>query len=84
MLKQSALLDEFRDMLLNSSLLSNLPPAEILSATLYFSQLNLSRVSLDKLILESPRIAVKIIHAIAISLSKRLRMADGKLVGYLG
>lgn len=157
MLQQSSLLDEIRDMLLNSSLLSNLPPTEILSASLYFSLnhvekdeelfkegdmgtfmcliaegsvsvqkanqdgenielaklpkgrtigemavldgerrsatcitstpctlLILSKESLDKMILESPKIAAKVIRAIAISLSKRLRMADGKLVDFLG
>jgi CRP/FNR family cyclic AMP-dependent transcriptional regulator len=42
----------------------------------------LSKESLEKMILETPRIAAKVIRAIAISLSKRLRMADGKLVDY--
>ncbi|MFA6903638.1 MAG: cyclic nucleotide-binding domain-containing protein [Gallionellaceae bacterium] len=37
MLEQSSLLDEIRDMLLNSTLLNNFPPAEILSAARYFS-----------------------------------------------
>jgi CRP-like cAMP-binding protein len=37
MLEHSSLLDEIRDMLLNSTLLSNLPPDEILSAARYFS-----------------------------------------------
>jgi CRP-like cAMP-binding protein len=43
----------------------------------------LSKDSLEKMILETPRIAAKVIRAIAISLSRRLRMADGKLVDYL-
>jgi CRP/FNR family transcriptional regulator, cyclic AMP receptor protein len=155
MLEQSTLLDEIRDMLLNSPLLSNLPPAEILSAARYFSLshidkddvifkegdlgtfmclitegnvsvqkanqdsenielanlpkgrtfgemavldgerrsatciaatdctlLILSKSSLEKMILESPTIAAKVIRAIAVSLSRRLRMADGKMVDY--
>lgn len=153
MLEKSSLLDEIRDMLLNSSLLNNLPPPELLSAARYFSinhveqdsvifhegdmgtfmcliaegsvsvqkanqddeyveiavlpkdrtfgemavldgerrsatcvaatdctLLILSRESLEKMILETPRIAAKVIRAIAVSLSRRLRMADGKLV----
>jgi CRP/FNR family cyclic AMP-dependent transcriptional regulator len=155
MLEQSTLLDEIREMLLNSPLLSNLPPAEILSAARYFSLshieqdavifkegdlgtfmclitegnvsvqktnqdgvnielanlpkgrtfgemavldgerrsatciaatdcslLVLSKNSLEKMILESPTIAAKVIRAIAVSLSRRLRMADGKMVDY--
>ena len=156
MLEHSSLLDEIRDMLLNSTLLSNLPPAEILSAARYFSLshieqgnvifnegdmgtfmgliiegkvsvqksnqdgedvelanlpkgrtfgemavldgerrsakciaatdctlLILSKETLEKMIIESPKIAAKVIRAIAISLSRRLRMADGKLVDFL-
>lgn len=45
--------------------------------------LMLSKDTLEKMILESPKIAAKVIRAIAISLSRRLRMADGKLVDYL-
>ena len=155
MLEQSSLLDEIREMLLNSTLLNNFPPAEILSAARYFSishidkdevifdegdmgtfmclitegvvsvqksnqdgenielaklqknrtigemavldgerrsatcfaatdctLLILSKDSLEKMILETPRIAAKVIRAIAVSLSRRLRMADGKLVDY--
>jgi CRP/FNR family transcriptional regulator, cyclic AMP receptor protein len=155
MLEHSSLLDEIREMLLNSPLLSNFPPAEILSAARYFSLshidqgavifkegdmgtfmclitegnvsvqksnqdgenvelanlpkgrtfgemavldgerrsatciaatncsiLILSKNSLEKMILESPTIAAKVIRAIAISLSRRLRMADGKMVDY--
>lgn len=155
MLEHSSLLDEIRDMLLNSPLLNSFPPAEILSAARYFSLshieqgnvifkegdmgtfmcliiegnvsvqksnqdgedvelaklpkgrtfgemavfdgerrsakciaasdctlLILSKDSLEKMILESPRIAAKVIRAIAISLSRRLRMADGRLVDY--
>jgi len=157
MLKQSSLLDDIREKLLNSNLLNNLPPAEILSASLYFSLnhveknevifqegdmgtfmcliiegnvsvqksnqagenvelaklakdrtigemavldgerrsatcyaatdctlLILSKDSLEKMMLESPRIAAKVIRAIAVSLSRRLRMADGKLVDHFG
>ena len=154
MLEQSSsLIDEIRNMLLNSSLLNNMPPAEILSASRYFSinhvlqdelifeegdmgtfmcliiegvvsvqkanqddinielarlgkdrtigemavldgerrsascyaatdcsLLIISKNSLDKMIIETPKIAVKVIRAIAVSLSRRLRMADGKLV----
>ena len=156
MLEHSSLLDEIRDMLLNSTLLSNLPPAELLSAARYFSLshieqgnvifnegdmgtfmgliiegkvsvqksnqdgedvelanlpkgrtfgemavldgerrsakciaatdctlLILSKETLEKMIIESPKIAAKVIRAIAISLSRRLRMADGKLVDFL-
>jgi len=36
--------------------------------------------SLDKMLTETPRTAAKVIRAVAVSLSKRLRMADGKLV----
>jgi CRP/FNR family transcriptional regulator, cyclic AMP receptor protein len=155
MLEHSSLLDEIRDMLLNSPLLSNFPPGEILSAARYFSLnhvaqddvifnegdmgtfmcliidgnisvqksnlegknidlanlpkgrtfgemavldgerrsatciaatdgtlLILSKDSLEKMILESPTIAAKVIRAIAVSLSRRLRMADGKMVDY--
>ncbi len=153
MLEHSSLLDEIREMLLNSTLLSNFPPAEILSAARYFSihhvtvnevifeegdkgtfmcliiegvvsvqkanqdneNIELARLgknkiigemavldgerrsascyaatdctllilswhSLEKMILETPRIAAKVIRAIAVSLSRRLRMTDGKLV----
>jgi len=152
---QSSLLDEIRDMLLNSSLLNNLPPAEILSAARYFSLshfeqdevifnegdmgtfmcviiegnisvhksnqdgehielaklpkgrtigemavldgerrsatciaasdctlLILSKDSIDKMMLAIPYIAAKVIRAIAVSLSRRLRIADGKIVDY--
>jgi CRP/FNR family transcriptional regulator, cyclic AMP receptor protein len=155
MLEHSVLLDEIRDMLLNSTLLNNFPPAEILSAARYFSinhvaeeniifnegdmgtfmcliiegqvsvqkinqdgenielaklgkdrtigemavldgelrsatclaatdctLLILSKDSLEKMILETPRIAAKVIRAIAVALSRRLRMADGKLVDF--
>lgn len=155
MLEQSSLLDEIRELLLNSTLLNNFPPAEILSAARYFSinyvkkdevifsegdmgtfmclitegsvsvqktnqdgdnielarlqkdrtigemavldgerrsatcfaatdctLLILSKDSLEKMILETPRIAAKVIRAIAVSLSRRLRMADGKLVDH--
>lgn len=155
MLEHSSLLDEIREMLLNSPLLSNFPPAEILSAARYFSLshidqddvifnegdlgtfmclisegnvsvrkanqdgenvelanlpkgrtfgemavldgerrsatciaatdctlLILSKNSLEKMILETPTIAAKVIRAIAVSLSRRLRMADGKMVDY--
>ena len=42
--------------------------------------LTLSKDSLDKMLVESPKIAAKVIRAVAVSLSKRLRMADGKLI----
>ena len=153
--EQSSLLDEIKELLLNSTLLNHLPPAEILSAAPYFSinriqkdktifeegdegtfmclitegavsvqkanqdgenielaklpkdrtigemavldgerrsatcfaatdctLLMLTTESLEKMILETPRIAAKVIRAIAVSLSRRLRMADGKLVDY--
>lgn len=40
----------------------------------------LSKDSLDKMLNENPRVAAKVIRAIAVSLSRRLRVADGKLV----
>ena len=42
--------------------------------------LNLGRDSLDKMLEDAPKIAAKIIRALAISLSKRLRMVDGQLL----
>lgn len=42
--------------------------------------LTLSKDSLDKMLAEVPKAAAKMIRAVAVSLSKRLRMADGKLV----
>lgn len=42
--------------------------------------LTLSRDSLDKMLIEVPATAAKIVRAVAISLSRRLRMADGQLV----
>lgn len=153
MLERSAMLNEISDMLLNSTLLGSLPPAEIKSAARYFSinqfeaqhvifkegdighyfciitagvvsvrktnqdgesielatlpkgrtigemavldgerrsatciaatdctLLLLSKEALDKMIEDTPKVAAKVIRAIAISLSRRLRMADGKLV----
>jgi len=44
--------------------------------------LTLSKDSLDKMLLEVPKIAAKVIRAVAVSLSRRLRMADGKLVDH--
>jgi len=44
--------------------------------------LTLSKDSLDKMLLEVPKNAAKVIRAVAVSLSRRLRMADGKLVDY--
>ena len=41
---------------------------------------NLGRDSLDKMLDEAPRVAAKIIRALATSLSKRLRMVDGQLL----
>lgn len=42
--------------------------------------LTLSQDSLDKMLEEAPRTAANVIRAVAVALSKRLRMADGKLV----
>ncbi|BAQ79447.1 MULTISPECIES: cyclic nucleotide-binding domain-containing protein [Pseudomonas] len=42
--------------------------------------LNLGKDSLEKMLNEAPKIAAKIIRALAVSLSKRLRMADGQLL----
>ncbi|MGR4037999.1 cyclic nucleotide-binding domain-containing protein [Pseudomonas sp. 910_21] len=42
--------------------------------------LNLGKDSLEKMLNDAPKIAAKIIRALAISLSKRLRMADGQLL----
>lgn len=44
------------------------------------SLLILSRDSLEKMLSEMPKTAAKVIRAIAIAMSKRLRMADGLLV----
>ncbi len=44
--------------------------------------LTLSKDSLDKMLLEVPRTAARVIRAVAVSLSRRLRMADGKLVDH--
>lgn len=42
--------------------------------------LTLSKDSLDRMLLDVPATAAKVVRAVAVSLSKRLRMADGKLV----
>ena len=42
--------------------------------------LNLGKDSLEKMINDAPKIAAKIIRALAVALSKRLRMADGQLI----
>jgi len=42
--------------------------------------LTLSQESLEQMMVEAPRAAASILRAIAIALSRRLRMADGKLV----
>jgi len=44
--------------------------------------LTLTRDALDKMLTEAPRTAAKVIRAVAVSLSKRLRMADGRLVDH--
>lgn len=44
--------------------------------------LTLTKDSLDKMLAETPRIAAKVIRVVAVSLSKRLRIADGKLVDH--
>ena len=155
MQEPSSLLDEIRDMLLNSPLASNFTPVETLTIARYFNLnhieqdkiifkegekgtfmclivegnvavlkanqenenielavlpkgrtigemavldgehrsascrtatqctlLTLSRDALDKMLQDSPYIAAKLIRAIAVSLSRRLRMADGKIVDY--
>jgi CRP/FNR family transcriptional regulator, cyclic AMP receptor protein len=45
--------------------------------------LTLSKDALDKMLEEHPRIGARIIRAIAVSLSRRLRMAVGQLVDHL-
>lgn len=42
--------------------------------------LNLGKDSLDKMLNDAPKIAAKIIRAIAVALSRRLRMVDGQLL----
>ena len=44
--------------------------------------LTLSKDSLDKMLLDAPKTAARVIRAVAVSLSRRLRMADGKLVDH--
>jgi len=44
--------------------------------------MTLSKESLDKMLLEAPKTAARVIRAVAVSLSRRLRMADGKLVDH--
>lgn len=44
--------------------------------------LTLSKDSLDKMLLEAPKTTARLIRAVAVSLSRRLRMADGKLVDH--
>jgi len=44
--------------------------------------LTLSRACLERMLQEAPKIAAKLIRAIAIALSKRLRLADGRLVDH--
>lgn len=45
--------------------------------------LTLSKEAMDKMLEEHPRMAARIIRAIAISLSRRLRMAVGQLVDHI-
>ncbi len=45
--------------------------------------LTLSREALEKMLEEHPRIGARVIRAIAVSLSRRLRMAVGQLVDYI-
>lgn len=40
----------------------------------------LSKESLDKMLEDAPKSAARVIRAIAVAMSKRLRMADGRLV----
>jgi len=42
--------------------------------------LNLGKDSLDKMLNDAPKIAAKIIRALAVSMSRRLRMVDGQLL----
>lgn len=44
------------------------------------SLLTLSKDSLDKMLVENPVTGAKVVRAVAVSLSRRLRLADGKLV----
>ncbi|MDH0747652.1 cyclic nucleotide-binding domain-containing protein [Pseudomonas sp. GD03842] len=44
------------------------------------SLLNLGKDSLDKMLNEAPKVAAKIIRAIAVAMSKRLRMMDGQVL----
>ncbi len=44
--------------------------------------LTLSKDSLNKMLLEIPKVAAKVVRVIAVSLSRRLRMADGRLVDH--
>jgi len=84
---QSALLDEISSMLIDCDLFNHLPPAELRAATCKAAfdsvLLTLSKEALDKMLEEHGRMAARIIRAIAISLSRRLRMAVGRLVDYI-
>ena len=42
--------------------------------------LNLGKDSLEKMLNDAPKVAAKIIRALAVSLSRRLRMVDGQLL----
>jgi CRP-like cAMP-binding protein len=44
--------------------------------------LTLSKVAMDTMLEEQPRVGAKILRAIAVSLSRRMRMAAGKLVDH--
>lgn len=44
------------------------------------SLLTLSKDALDSMMVESPAIAARVVRAVAVSLSRRLRMADGQLI----
>ncbi len=46
--------------------------------------LTLSKDSLDRMIFDVPAIASKVVRAVAVSLSRRLRMAVGQLVDHIG
>lgn len=45
--------------------------------------LTLARTSLDKMLLEQPRTAARVVIALAASLSRRLRLSAGQLVDHL-
>jgi CRP-like cAMP-binding protein len=79
----SALLEEISSMLVESALFSHLPATELNAAAHYFS---INKIAQDETIFEEgdPGNFMCIVHsgAIAVSLSRRLRMAVGRLVNH--